>query len=420
MPSLADLVFRIREHAAGRSDLMVRGTEALSASDVVGNIHSLVLALDAGGLKAGQRVAVVAGARPDWPTIDLACAVLGAVSVPLDPSWPAASLGGALRNAGVHWLLYEQRVRKMIAGLVPSLATQPRLVALDQPDELAGTQTLTRLIGKHAERRGAIPLGRFRGRAKADAPATIIYARTRRPEGLVLSHRVLMAAHSGVLERLTLERDDRVLNTLPIYETVQRLIGLASLEAGASLLFLPGSEEDGSTELFSTTSSHLPTVACVDAVKIGQMQTSEDSLFQTAAASAEGKKRRRPTLRLVISSGPLSADLHDAVLGTGAETMQSVSVAGTVLTLDLVAPLPAGAVGRSIAGVTLRAGDRGQIFARGPAVSEMIWQRDDEGSLIGSDGWLRTGLRGTVDPAGFLVLHGDEAEEPSASSITSM
>ena len=57
--TLSDLVFHVREVAAGRAELLSvrlpRGREALSTSDFISNVHSLALALEELGAGNGAR-----------------------------------------------------------------------------------------------------------------------------------------------------------------------------------------------------------------------------------------------------------------------------------------------------------------------------------------------------------------------------
>ena len=95
--TLSDLVFRIREVSGGRSDLLTlqeRGRRlTTSTADFLRGVHSLALALEARGLSGGQRVAIFFENRPEWHMVDLACQLIGAVTVPIPPESPQQTCG---------------------------------------------------------------------------------------------------------------------------------------------------------------------------------------------------------------------------------------------------------------------------------------------------------------------------------------
>ncbi len=401
MTTLADCFFESRKRVTGLTvPMVVRGGDALSAGDFVGHVHGLALALEAGGIQPGQRVAVIASARVESMVVDWACFLLGAISVPLDPTWPTRDLGRALRNAGTQWIFYGDGVDAKVNTLTASLTTAPQLVALDAEADSIGT-TWTRLIASQAENRGAIPLARFRNRTQTDDPAMIVYLPSPAPEGLVLNHRMLVAALAGLEERLAFDASDRVLTTLPTCHPLQRLLSLSCWRGGIPLIH---GNASGAGQ-YSTLNGHAwkPTVMCtgVEALSAPDLGTS---------------------IRRVVAGSPLETEARDALLGMGVEVVQATCAAGSVLALDTVANRPTEALGRAIAGVALRVGDEEEILARGPAVPESLWQCEDGGTCIGSDGWLRTGLRGWVDPSAILFRHRVDpapGRNEEASSTTS-
>lgn len=392
MTTLADCFFESRARVTGRTGPMVtRGAEALSAGDFVGHVHGLALALEADGIRPGQRLAVIAGARAEAMVIDWACFLLGAISVSLDPSWSTSDLGRALRNAGAHWVFHGDGAERKVATLTASLPTAPRLIALDAHSDVPGT-TWTRLLARQAERRGAIPLARFRDRVQPDDPAMIVYLPSSAPEGLVSSHRMVMAALAGVEERLPLDASDQVLSTLPSYHPFQRLLALVCWRWGLPLIHEDTDTDTGPAAPLDTLARQ-PTVIC---------------------ASAEVLEARGldSSVRRLVTTSTLASEVRDDLLAKGVEVLQATCAAGCVLALDTITDgTPAEALGRSIAGVALRVGKQDEILARGPAIPERLWQCEDGGSRLGRDGWLRTGLRGWVDPAAVLFRHDGVASE---------
>jgi oxalate---CoA ligase len=61
-------------------------------------------------------------------------------------------------------------------------------------------------------------------------------------------------------------------------------------------------------------------------------------------------------------------------------------------------------------GRPLPAGERGEIWVSGPSVMAGYLNGPEVGRAVFVDGWYRTGDVGSLDPDGFLTLHGREKE----------
>ncbi|MEM6792576.1 MAG: AMP-binding protein [Acidobacteriota bacterium] len=279
--TLSDLLLGLRRVAAGRADLLRAvgpgRTETLSTSDFLRQVHSLAVALEARGLRAGDRVALLAENRPEWHGVDFACHLLAAPTVPLDPETSAERVGFALRNSGARWIFYgDKRHRDLLSELAGSLTSSPLAVAMDGAaapaagGAAAGMPSLTRLQGEGAERLAEVPLERFRERAKAEDLATLVYpGETTDLEGVRISHGEAVARVEACGRALNarggIGPEDRVLSFLPLAEDFQRTFGYLCFLRGASISYLPDRER-----LAAALAAEKPTVLTADPAEYGR------------------------------------------------------------------------------------------------------------------------------------------------------
>ena len=248
--TLSDLVFRVREISSGRSDLlsMLAGgrREALSTADYLRGVHSLALALETRGLVKGEPVAIFAENRPEWHIVDFACQLLGAPTVPLDPSVDRQRVGFMLRNSGSKWVFYGNgEKRDLLLSLQPTLTAPPELAAFDGQAKVPGGTTITRLMGEGAARIGEVPIERFRGRVVEDDLATVTYSpgASGDPTRVERSHREQISGVRALGETVELSAADRSVALLPLAHDFQRALDHLCFYRGAAMHYVPSIDE---------------------------------------------------------------------------------------------------------------------------------------------------------------------------------
>ncbi|RMH16467.1 MAG: hypothetical protein D6696_17995 [Acidobacteria bacterium] len=447
--TLAELVFRLRQVAAGRPDLLsVRfaagAGEVLSASDFTGKVHALALALEQHDAKPGERLAIWSENRPEWAIVDLAAHLAGMVVVAIEPELDDQRVGYVLRNSGARWIFYSDRdKRDRLLALAGSLATPPRPVAFEGRDVVPEGVSITRLMGQSAERRGAVPLGHLRDRVAPDDPATIAYLHRpgEPPRGVALSHRNLAAVVNALGARLPCGPADRALSFLPLADLRQRTVDYLCLAQGASICYLPSA-----TRLAVALARVRPTLIhaapwtfeqvkgrieadleqvnpwrrwlFARALRAGRRYAgARDRGFvgpllalkrRLADAVALRRVRRRlgGELRLALVGERMARDtlaFFDA-LGLSLSPGLALPEASSWLTLDVPGDHRSGSLGRPLPEVELRVGPHDEILARGPGVMAGYWQDPEAtAAVLDAGGWLHTGLRGRLDRRGFLI-----------------
>jgi len=250
--TLSDLVFRIREVSSGSSDLLSfragKYLETLSAADFLRSVHSLAVALEAHGLRKGERVAIYSDSRPEWHMVDFACHLLGAVSVSVPTDLSPSLVGFALRNSSSRWVFFDVLSRgETLVALASTLTSSPKLVAFNGEAATADGMSITRMMGLGAARLGDLPIERYRDRVEAQDLANLVYAEdtTGETDAQPYTHQQMIHSIRECSQALAVTSDDRILATLPLSQILQRSINHLSFYSGATLHYVSSREEIG-------------------------------------------------------------------------------------------------------------------------------------------------------------------------------
>ena len=405
--------------------------------------------LAASGFQPGDRLAILADNRPEWPLLDLACLYLGGVDVPLYLTSPPDDLAYILNDAGASVLAVagdDQRQKiAQIASEVPSLR---QVIHLDTdsapeaglPNRLAAL-SLTDLLasGDHSSR-PAQPV-------PDPGLATIIYTSgtTGRPKGVMLSHTNMLANAEDAAAVLPLGEEDLTLSFLPLSHGFERTGGLYTiLRAGGAIAY-----GGGIASLTDDLSVVRPTILCcvprvlervyqhmlgerenASFVKqkilswalevgraAGRARTSDaalpfalglqhglaDRLVFGALRTALGGR-----IRFLVSGGaPLNADLACFFHGAGIPVYEGYGLteAGPVVACNTPDRNRVGSVGTPLPQVSVRIADDGEVCVRGPNVMAGYYNRpEDTAAALDAEGWLHTGDIGAIDAQGFLAI----------------
>jgi crotonobetaine/carnitine-CoA ligase len=114
--TLPKMLTRQAERYAGRR-LVTIGGRALTYTDTLAAAAGYAGALAGAGVKAGDRVAIMCGNRPEMLLTFLGCAWLGAIAVPINTASRGAQLAHILGNCGARLLVIERELTPVLAAL---------------------------------------------------------------------------------------------------------------------------------------------------------------------------------------------------------------------------------------------------------------------------------------------------------------
>jgi long-chain acyl-CoA synthetase len=449
--SLAMMILeRADRYGAKRALMHKRGKqwEDLSWRTFGEHIVRAAKGLTALGFRAGDRLAILAENRPEWPIIDLACLYLGGVDVPLYLTGTPKDITYILRDAGVSFIAVSGRdqLAKVlkIAGDLPTLT---HLLLLDEgpKDEtrLGHIPTLS-IEGLYAQ-------GEQHGHASQPVVdpglATIIYTSgtTGIPKGVMLTHTNMLTNTQDATRLLPLSDNDISISFLPLSHGFERTAGLYTLlRAGVTIAY-----GGGTVTLTKDLGEVKPTVlCCVPRVlelvyrrlsseredanllkrkvldwalrvgrKVGTYRVSQQSLpigvkFQYAIADRLVFQKLRAALggrvRFLVSGGaPLNAEVARFFYGAGIAVYEGYGLteAGPVVSCNLPGRTKLGTVGPALPQVKVKIAEDGEICVRGPNVMQGYYKRaQDTALVIDAEGWLHTGDVGEIDAEGFITI----------------
>lgn len=391
----------IRVHAQARPEhpaIVGSDAEPLSYGSLLEEIERARGVLRSAGYGRDARVAVAIAGSPEASRVIVAVAC-SASSVPVDPKL-------AVPEVGASWTLLRPDAVVLRRG-APSAArsvAEQRSIPVIEADFTPGLALSAPPIGDAAPA----------GEPDPDAPAFILRTSgtTGEPNLVPFSHRNLLACVERLRTWYGLTPGDCCLTATPVhYSHALTTTVFPPLMTGGTVAFPSNPTSVDAAEWFArlrpTWYSAGPTLHLAILEKIEAHE----------GPSATG------TLRFVSTAGaPLAPEIHlrlQRALGVpvlehygSSETAQVASNApppGPSKTGTCGMPWPGILKIAGPDGGALPAGQRGDILVRGPSVMAGYLNASG-GAAIGRDGWYRTGDIGSLDPDGFLTLHGREKE----------
>jgi malonyl-CoA/methylmalonyl-CoA synthetase len=341
------------------------------------------------GALPGRRV--LWSCRPGLTSITalLGALRLGAVLVPVNPSFTAAELAYLLGDARPTAAVVERDdQRRWIAASAPDCAVLDP-AALDPTALAAPTSptTLTPVLDT----------------AQPDDDALLVYTSgtTGQPKGAVHTQRSLLAGVQSIRLAWGWQPDDRLLLTLPLFHVHGLCAGLfGTLTAGASAVVFDRFDES----------------SLLDAASTCTMFFGVPTMYHRLAANPRATELAH--LRLCVSgSAPLPAELWRTLDARGVPVLERYGMSETLLTLSnpLEGERRPGTVGTPLPGVEAAIDQPdehgvGELLVRGPSLCRGFWDRPEASAAMWVDGWFGTGDLASVGDGGYVTIAGRRTE----------
>jgi len=412
------------------------------ARDVADGLASL-------GVKAGDRVSILADTSPEWIIADVGIMAAGAITVPIYQSNPAHEVQYILQDAGASWIFVDHdhqaaKIREEAAKLPdlhgvirffgdPMAGHERTLAALEK----AGGEFRAQNPGSHAERVKAV---------QASDAASYLYTSgtTGNPKGVVLTHGNWTYEAESVADLKIVMQEDTVLLFLPMAHSFAKVIEAVWFGEGATAAFVESIEKivDNAQEVRPTVMPSVPRIfekayeavlakglatpgvkgwlfglamGGYDAWADGQdrgidvrtlgFRMGEKLVFPKLGAAL--RERFGGRIRLFVSGGaPLSNKVERFFTLLGFTVLEGYglteSSAGTCV--NRIGKNKVDTVGPPIPGTEIRIAEDGEVLIKGGGVMKEYYRRPEATAEVLKDGWLYTGDIGELDADGYLKI----------------
>jgi long-chain acyl-CoA synthetase len=431
------------------------GWQPISHAQLLDDVRALSAALEAKGIKRGDRIGLLSENRPEWALTDYANICTGALTVPLYGTLPPNQIAFILKDAGARAVVVSNadQLAKIeeIAGQLPTLEFIIIFDAGKPPEEGKGGRgeehrrvyALAELLG--AGRAARPDEATFRQRALAARPhdlATLIYTSgtTGEPKGVMLTHNNLFSNVQAQAWLAQPQGGDLTLSFLPLSHVFQRLVDYCLFYFGTAIAYVPSFDdvsqalqemkptvvcavprvyEKSYGRIMAVTGPRRRLVLWARQVALDWAQTvlagrtpSLALRMQHGIADALVFKKVRARLggrlRFFVSGGaPLSPQLALFFYGAGVVILEGYGLTETSPVTNVNRPdaLRFGTVGKPVPGTEVCIAEDGEVLVRGPQIMKGYYNNPEAtAQAIDAEGWFHTGDIGDIDEDGYLRI----------------
>jgi long-chain acyl-CoA synthetase len=419
--------------------------QPLSTAQLLARVYTLANAFRSWGIVKGDRIALLAENRWEWPVVDFATLVLGAVDVPIYPTLIAEQIAALLVDSGARVAVVSTEAQYRKIASIRSQTPLERIVVMDQVADLESTPgviALSSLLeGADASAVDMQPWLRSLD-VKPEDLATLIYTSgtTGEPKGVMLTHGNIASNLNYSTRDFQWNANSSCISFLPLSHITARHLDYALFCYGATLAYCADFNRlpTALTAIQPTVFVAVPRVYEKIREVVQQRAGSKPALKKLFAwALATGRRHREEILlgqtpsslswrladRLVfkkvkqafggkardyIAGGaPLGVDTAGWFADVGIRIFEGYGLTETspVLALNNAQDHRIGSVGKPIGSVEYRFAPDGELLVRGPFVFAGYWHKPEATrEAIEADGWFHTGDIGRVDEDGFLYV----------------
>jgi len=420
------------------------GWQPMTALQIEEEVRAAAKGLIAAGIKAGDRVAIMARTRYEWTILDFAIWYAGGSVVPIYETSSTEQVQWILEDSGATGLIVETPILKeFVTPVLPSHTKHVWVMTDDVLPHLRSTGA-----GVSDEE-----IQNRRDYLQPSTLATLIYTSgtTGRPKGVQITHSNFLAECGNVVEAasdLFKKPGGSTLLFLPVAHVFGRMVQIGSIHAGLHLAHC----SDPVGRLPQDLASFKPTFVLAvprifekiyNGAEAKAEAAGKGKIFRKAAdvaiaySESKDKGRTPPLLSLkhalfdklvyskiragmggaveaAISGGaPLGTRLGHFYRGVGVTILEGYGLTETTAgaTLNLTSALRIGSVGRPIPGTSIKIAEDGEVLISGPIVMDFGYWRNEAANAESLDGaWFKSGDLGRLDEDGYLYITGRKKE----------
>lgn len=396
-----DLYVNAKAHASQAA--LIYGGDILSHADLLEHVERLAHALTAGGLKAGDPVALVLANTPSFVVSFLAVTGMGAVVVPLNPQFKRDELEYYFRNSNVRAVIVEEAGIELAERIVEGWDETVRVFTTG-PDR-GRAVSIDRLIDEHPGRR-------LSPRA-ADENLVFQYSSgsTGRPKRVARTHGQCWAEAESYRTSIGIGPIDTLFCAIPLFHTYAMGFCLTTLVRTGSTLVI----------MAEPNPFILNRRRALELLQRHRVTLFPGVPFNFRLLAESTDEADLSSLRACFSAG--TALPHAAFLGFleryGIAVRQLYGSTETGVMTVNVDPDPvatSASVGTPVPGVEVKAlddagrpvagGEEGELAVSGPAIARGYADAERLGQDAFRDGYYFTGDLGCIDADGRVFVTG--------------
>jgi len=389
------------------------GKQAISYAQLAELVDKGARALCSAGLRAGECVVLIVGARPEWIAVLLTILRSGGVAVPLTSETPAAVVAAVAGHVQAKAIIVDKETSSLTMAL-------DNVVSVDVESLFAGNGP---------------PLTTPGIAAHDLALLAFTSGSTQAPRAVELTHANILADLQALLKVRNAQPGDAFLSMLPPAHLFELVVGtLGPLMRGARIVYpgtlLPNRLIKIMRDEHITHALAVPTLLDMlyqelldELIESGMVvagkrgQPLADTVQRLSMLSSTEIGRLRTAIRnrigdtlhtLIVGGAAPAADWVDlcAVIGLQFEVGYGLTEAAPIVSLGLASECPRGSAGKPLPGIQVKVDHEGEIRVRGANVMRGYYKDIDATKRALEGGWLHTGDAGGLDAQGFLYVTG--------------
>lgn len=436
-PSLPAILLESADRWGAKTALLhkVKGQyQPISYLDLLRNVHEAAAALVSCGAKAGHRIAIMGENCPEWAYCDWAILSLGAITVPIYPTFLRDQVGHILADSGATLVIAgDPKCAERIQEASEKYGLSVVVILLS--GEYPGTLSFHRAISDGKDT--VLTYETWRQGCQLTRPqdiATLIYTSgtTGDPKGAELTHEAFTFLCKAIVANLPIDHRDRFFSFLPLSHVYERMAGhFLPISCGAEIAYAGSLRSLAQDIIEAKPTVILAVPRFLESVKAKVEQVALESPWPKknlfCAQRSRGAERLRHNLRPVGPFGGLldklvSSKIREkfggrlrffvsggAALPTavaefygafGIQILQGYGLTETAPVISVNHPDRSvyTSVGEILPGVEVRIASDGEVLMRGPSRMVGYYNKPEEtAAMIDEEGWLHTGDLGRLE-----------------------
>ncbi len=424
MKSLRDLM----DSSAARADVtcLVQGDARYTFAQHNNAAKAVAEALRARGIGHGDRVALVSANNPEWVLTFWACAILGAICVPLNAWQKSEELQFALQDSGSKIVFADRKRLDLINAVRAELPDVERFVLIAA--EPVGADGDVEQFDAFLGTLGAADIAMPAAEIAEDDILAILYTSgtTGRPKGATITHRQAIAnlsniLCSGLIQMMagTTSRgaddglQDAALLVVPLFHVTGCLATMVlNYAMGGKLVLMPAGRFDPDNAMATIESEKITSIGGVPTIMWRIIESENFNKYDLSSVKRASYGGAPAAPELVERIEQAFPNLRKT-LSTAYGLTETASVA-TALAGDDYFSHPS-SCGRAVPTVELEIrdddhneverGEQGEIWLKGPTIMlRGYWNRPEVNEEVLVDGWFRSGDIAKQDDDGFVYI----------------